>query len=260
MSVPLPDLAAADDRFSDPDLRSALDELVALLSHTKNKAWRAHYKKAILAIEQSMVAAGWHFVRSYPGTVNGVKGYAAPVFVVTAPFRMAICVDHKRPHAKSVLLLSRSTATLKVIILAGTSWYDYALDRRYARLPSVDALHNIHALVCVDPEVRVQTLDTVARRARTDVNYERYIPDVLEMVAAAWEKGEPLNWRANVEPGRHFERVLFERYGWHPDVIRSFWHRLSARGLVEKKQNRSLGLTGIKVVAAAAPSDFCQAQ
>lgn len=259
MSTPIPDLSAADDRFSDPVLRSAFDQLITLLSQTKGKAWRTHFRKAIREINRLMTLAGWDFVRSYPDRFNRENGFTAPVFVVSAPVSIAICVDHKRPHAKSVLLLSRSSAMLKVIVLAGTSWYDYALDRRYARLPSVEALYNIHALVCVDPAVSVQTMDTVKRRAYVELDYERYTPEVLDLVTAAWDSGLPLNWRADVEPERHFERVLFERYGWHPDAIRSFWHRIVTKGLVVKCRNKTFGYTGLKAVAAAPASDFCQA-
>lgn len=249
-------LRAADERLNDPLVIDALMAFSDLLAGSTRRAWRGNFKKSIAEIDRLMTSVGWHFEHNRPErSADGKYGYSAPVFVVTRPYRIAICVDHKRPHAKSVLLLSRAHADLKLIVLAATSWYDYALDRRYIRQPSVAALHNIHALLCVDPALSIQTMDTVARRARHQIDFERHTPDVLDLVRQCWDSGSPLNWRADVDPARHFERVLFDRFGWHPDVIRSFWHRIQASGLAHKSRNRTAGLTGLCLSAATPAAD-----
>jgi hypothetical protein len=229
-----------------------LATLAAAVRLMRGELWRNNYRLAKAQIFKRMVDNKWSAELNKPEIRQGLgRVYTRPTLEVYSPIRCSIWIDHKRPHARGVEIMANALGThCKVILLAGCNAYDMATDRRQYSMFDTKQLSKAHAIMSILAyrSASIQVIPPVLVRGDWGLNWTLHTPEVLEMVTAAWEYGEPLSWRADTHPSHHFQAVMDKRFGWHPKVTRACFLTLQKHGAVMKSRNRQSGITGLRVV------------
>lgn len=229
-----------------------LETLAVAIRLMRGELWRNSYRLAKHQIVKRLEASKWSVELNLPEVQRGAgQVYTRPTLEIFSPIRCSVWIDHKRPHARGVEIMANAPGThCKVILLAACKSYDMSEDRRQYSLFDVKQFASVHALMCIGGyrSAVLQTVPPTIVRGDRGVRWMEHIPEVLSLITAAWDYGEPLHWRADVDASRHFQAVMDKRFGWHPKVTRACFDILQRKGLVMKSLHKGSRITGLRVV------------